>query len=84
MTVELTARLDDALVARLQQEAEQAGIDLDTYLARVLTADHLAAQGTRAEQIARASAHTAAAYHSWNTAGRPEDGVLTFDDVFGQ
>ncbi|MFJ9518462.1 hypothetical protein ACIRPK_09380 [Kitasatospora sp. NPDC101801] len=84
MTVELTAHLDDALVAHLQQEAERAGIDLDTYLSRVLTADHLAARGTREAQIARAAAHTAAAYHSWDRAGRSEDGALSFEDVFGR
>ncbi|WP_033220205.1 hypothetical protein [Kitasatospora phosalacinea] len=84
MTVELTTRLDDEVVAHLRAEAARAGIDPDTYLGRVLTADYRAAHGTREERIARAEALTAATVHAWNRAGRPEDGGVDFEDVFGR
>ncbi|WP_457034188.1 hypothetical protein [Kitasatospora sp. P5_F3] len=84
MTVELTTHLDDELVDHLRGEAARAGVDLDTHLARVVTADYLAAHGSRAEQIARAAALTAAAVQAWNREGRPEGDGHDFEDVFGQ
>ncbi|MFE0457755.1 hypothetical protein ACFW1A_00660 [Kitasatospora sp. NPDC058965] len=84
MTVELTARLDDRLVDHLRGEAARAGVDLDTHLSRVVTADYLAAHGTREAQIARAAALTAAAVQAWDRDGRPEEGGSDFEDVFGQ
>ncbi|MGY0466643.1 hypothetical protein ACW14Y_41260 [Kitasatospora sp. cg17-2] len=82
MTVELTTQLDDELVRDLRERAASAGIDVDTLIGRVLTADHLAASGTREERIARATALAAAAVHDWNRAGRPEGDGVDFDDLF--
>ncbi len=82
-STELTARLDATLVDHLRTAASQAGIPVDDYLARVLSADRDALHGASDGQLARARALTAVAYRTWTVAGRPEDGHSTADEVFG-
>jgi hypothetical protein len=65
------------------EQAARVGLSPQEYVIRLLAADQSAAAGTRADRIERAGALAAVAYRAWTAAGRPEDGALTTDEVFG-
>ncbi|MFF1906524.1 hypothetical protein [Kitasatospora sp. NPDC058218] len=77
--VELPEQLEEAVRAA----AAEAGLSVNEYIARVLTADQAAAAGTAAERVARAHALAAAAFHRWVAGGCGEDGAMGMDEVFG-
>ncbi|MER8184681.1 hypothetical protein [Kitasatospora sp. NPDC094015] len=77
--VELPQQLEEAVRAR----AAEAGLSVDAYVLRVLTADQLAAAGTAAERAARAGALAAAAHRHWVEGGRSEAGWLSVEEVLG-
>lgn len=81
MTIQL--ELPDQLEEYVAEQAARAGVSPQDYVIRLLAADRSAAAGTQEDRIDRASALAAVTYRAWNAAGRPEDGALTTDEVFG-
>jgi len=77
--VELPEQLEEAVRAA----AAEAGLSVNDYVARVLTADQAAAAGSAAERAARADALAAAAHGKWAAGGRSEAGGMSMDEVFG-
>ncbi|TWE21802.1 hypothetical protein FB465_7028 [Kitasatospora atroaurantiaca] len=77
--VELPERLEKAVRAA----ASEAGLSVNDYVARVLTADQAAAEGSPAERAARADALAAAAHRQWVAGGHSEVGSMSMGEVFG-
>ncbi|WP_371494115.1 hypothetical protein OG871_03340 [Kitasatospora sp. NBC_00374] len=78
--VELPEQLEEAV----RSAAAEAGLSVDDYVVRVLTADQLAAAGSPGERAARAHALAAAAHRRWVVDGRSETGWMSADEVFGR
>ncbi|WP_035844259.1 hypothetical protein [Kitasatospora azatica] len=76
--VELPTHLEQPVA----EAAARAGLSVQEYVARVLTADQAAARGSREERIERAGTLAAAAYQQWVTGGCSEAGAMTLDEVF--
>ncbi|MFJ1705978.1 hypothetical protein [Kitasatospora sp. NPDC088346] len=78
--VELPEQLEEAV----RSAAAEAGLSVDDYVVRVLTADQLAAAGSPVERAARAHALAAAAHRQWVADGRSESGWMSADEVLGR
>ncbi|WP_035803896.1 hypothetical protein [Kitasatospora mediocidica] len=81
MTIQL--ELPEQLEQGITRAAAHAGMSVQDYVLRVLTADQDAAGGSRQARIERAGALARTSYQAWTAAGRPESGTMTMDEVFG-
>ncbi|MFB8026008.1 MULTISPECIES: hypothetical protein [unclassified Streptomyces] len=76
---QLTVSVDEGLVAEVTKSADQHGLPVDEYVAAVLRAAQT--PGVAREELARELAR--GSYQTWDTAGRPEDGAMSMEEVFG-
>lgn len=81
---QLNSRVPIELADRVRLAAERAGMDIGDYVASVLEADLAAASGSPEMREARARMHAAVAYKKWLGDGRPEQGSMDMDEVFGE
>ncbi|MER7937926.1 MULTISPECIES: hypothetical protein [unclassified Streptomyces] len=79
---QLNARVPEELAASVRARAQRAGMSVQDYVADVLAADEVAAEGPEEMRRARADMHAAVAYRRWLADGRSEAGAMSMDEVF--